>query len=74
MAKQIERIGIGLLCGVGQFIELNPPLCQRLDNFIAADGIGPFITEVSRIGEEGPNLDGGVVGVFDDLELLAVGV
>ena len=74
MAEQVERVGVGLLGGLGQLVEVDAALLERLDDLGALLGIGPCGAQLRRGRAERADLLGGVVGVADDAELLAVRV
>ncbi len=74
MAQQVERIGVGLLGGLGEFLEADAALGQSPDDLGSLHGIGPLRPQFRR--GRAQRADGlcRVVGVADDPELLPVRV
>ena len=74
VAEQVEGIGVRLLGGFGKVIEADATLGQALDDFGSPHGVGPLRPQGRGVRAQGANGLGGVVGVADDPQLLAVRV
>ena len=74
MADQVERVGVGLVGGFGQVVEVDAPLFEPLDDVATFFWVCPFVAQFRRIAVERADLVGRVVGELDDAKLVAVGV
>ena len=74
VADQVERVGVGLVGGLGQVVEVDAALFEPVDDVPAFVGIGPFAAQLSRIAVQRANLVGRVVGELHDAKLIAVGI
>src|SRR5262249_17245953 len=74
VAGEVEWVGFGLACRRGQFVEVDAPLLQLLDDRRALLEVAPLLAEVLGVGVQRLDRLGGVLCDLDRPELATVGV
>ena len=74
VTDQVEGVGVGLVGGLGQMVEVDSAFGQTVDDFATPLWVGPFAAQFGGVAVQRADLVRRVIGELDDAELRTVGV